>query len=135
MKKRILIIDDDPAYVSFLNGVLKRANFDTVCVSDGLHALNILHESKVDLMLIDIMMPDLNGYETIWVLRHHEKYTSHHQVPMIALTSLAGSVVKARLKEIEADAWIQKPVSPKRLVEIIEQFLSVPVQESIQKGK
>ena len=126
MSKRILIVDDDLTYIEVLKRTLKQLNFEPVPAESGLHALSILNNSHVDLMLIDIMMPDLDGYEVIWSLRNHKKYKSHSKVPMIALTVLSGNLVKARLKEIGADAWIQKPVTPKRLSEILDQFLSVP---------
>ena len=129
MSKKILIVDDDLTYIETLKKILIQLKFEPVAAESGLHALSILRDSYVDLMLIDIMMPDLDGYEVIWSLRNHKKYKAHSKVPMIALTVLSKDIVKARLKEIGADAWIQKPVTPKRLGEILDQFLSTPVQK------
>ena len=126
-RKRILIVDDDSTYTSFLEKVFTKGGFEVTRSEDALTALTQLDGRRIDLMLIDIMMPDLDGYGLIWALRHHKKYAKYHETPLLALTSLSGSVTRARLKEIEADAWIQKPISPKRLLEVVRAFVPVEV--------
>ena len=118
-----MIIDDDPTYLFYIRRTLENAGFHVLQAENSLKAVQFLDGREIDIILSDIMMPDLDGYNLIWSFRKDQKYKKYYKVPILALTSLAGGVVKARLKEIEADAWIKKPISSDRLLEIISEYL------------
>ena len=122
-EKRILVIDDDPICLLHARRTFENAKFQVLQADNPLKAMQLLDGRDIDIILSDIMMSDIDGYNLIWSFRKNDKYKKYSKIPILAITSLAGSVVKARLKEIEADAWIKKPISSDRLLEIVSEYL------------
>ena len=105
-KQRILVVEDDEAIMLGLNENLKSAGFETVTAVDGPQALKIGIESDVDLILMDIMLPGMSGYEVCRELRD-----AGRQVPIIMLTARQDEFDKLHGFEMGADDYVTKPFS------------------------
>ncbi|MFD2672146.1 response regulator transcription factor [Marinicrinis sediminis] len=101
--KRILIAEDDQAIARVLKAYLQRENYETLVVHDGLAAVEAFREFEPSLVLLDIMMPGMEGWE---VLRHIRQ---HHACPVILLTSLSETEQKLLGFREGADDYITKP--------------------------
>jgi len=119
--RKILIVDDDPAIVMSLEFLLRKANYDVFIALSGLEAIEIIKEQIPELVLLDIMMPDVNGYEVCDFIKEDEKY---QQAKVIFLSA------KSRDEDIKlaykkgADLFIIKPFSTRRLMEKITSLLN-----------
>ncbi len=110
MKPRILVIDDDPALAEMLTIVLRNEGFDSMVVGDGTQALSAAREFRPDLVLLDLMLPGMNGIDVCRVLR------ADSSVPIVMLTAKADTVDVVLGLESGADDYVIKPFKPKELV-------------------
>ncbi len=110
MKPRILVIDDDPALAEMLTFVLRNEGFDSTVVGDGTQALSAAREFRPDLVLLDLMLPGMNGIDVCRVLR------ADSSVPIVMLTAKADTVDVVLGLESGADDYVIKPFKPKELV-------------------
>lgn len=110
MKTRILVIDDDPALAEMLTIVLRNEGFDSMVVGDGTQALTAAREFRPDLVLLDLMLPGMNGIDVCRVLR------ADSSVPIVMLTAKADTVDVVLGLESGADDYVIKPFKPKELV-------------------
>lgn len=108
--KTILIVDDEPKIVRTLNAYLKEAGFRVVTASDGQLALFIFRHEKPDLILLDIMLPGIDGIEVCKKIRHESA------VPIIMVTARAEEVDRLLGLELGADDYVVKPFSPREVV-------------------
>jgi DNA-binding response OmpR family regulator len=109
-QQRIMVVDDDQEMLKLLNRTLELEGFDTVVVSDGDSALTLLEDIEPDLVILDIIMPGLDGFQTLDLIREHSS------VPIIMLTAKheVESLRKALL--LGADDYISKPISTRSLI-------------------
>ncbi|MBI3625887.1 MAG: SpoIIE family protein phosphatase [Candidatus Rokubacteria bacterium] len=109
----ILFADDDPALSGFMDVILTRAGYNVVRASDGVEAMERVRQSPPDLILLDIMMPRLDGLEVLRALRHDPETS---QIPIIMLTQKTH--VEDRVKGFEsgADDYVPKPFEPQELL-------------------
>jgi DNA-binding response OmpR family regulator len=109
-QQRIMVVDDDREMLKLLNRTLELEGFDTVVVADGDSALSLLDEIEPDLVILDIMMPGLDGFQTLDLIREHSN------VPVIMLSAKheVESLRKALL--LGADDYVKKPISTKSLI-------------------
>lgn len=114
----ILIVDDDPGIRSGLSAFLARAGFDIQTAENGRQALDAVATQRIDLVLLDVMMPVLDGRETLRILRR-----SGHWTPVILLTQVGEAVERAMALEEGADDYINKPFEPHELVARIKAVL------------
>jgi two-component system, sensor histidine kinase and response regulator len=110
---RILVVEDDSITRSFLSDILMHAGYEVAMAADGRAALELLGSSAPDLILSDVMMPELSGVELFRKVKEDEKLQS---VPFIFLTSLDDGDAQIHLKELGPDEFIQKPVRPRHLL-------------------
>ena len=121
MKKKILIVDDEPNIVMSLDYLLRKNNFEVFIARNGNEALKLLDSEVPDLMLLDIMMPDVDGYEVCMHVKSNEKYKG---VKVVFLSA------KSKQEDIEkgyamgADLYLTKPFSTRNLVKSIEKELT-----------
>ena len=109
---KILLVDDEPDIVEFLKYNLELNNYEVIVGYDGLQALTKLSENP-DLIILDIMMPHLDGYEVYKKIRENEAFVN---VPIIFLTAKSGETDEIKGLELGASDYIQKPISPKKLL-------------------
>ncbi|MBM7366173.1 two-component system response regulator MtrA [Gordonia hydrophobica] len=110
MKPRILVVDDDAALAEMLTIVLKNEGFEPFTVGDGTQALTAVREVRPDLVLLDLMLPGMNGIDVCRVLR------SDSNVPIVMLTAKSDTVDVVLGLESGADDYMVKPFKPKELV-------------------
>src|SRR3546814_15204732 len=110
MKPKILVVDDDMALAEMLTIVLRGEGFDPHVVGDGTQALSAVREIRPDLVLLDLMLPGMNGIDVCRVLR------ADSGVPIVMLTAKTDTVDVVLGLESGADASIVKPLKPKELV-------------------
>ena len=117
-KKKILIVDDDSGVRSSLEAFLTRAGFDVITAADGEEGLQRLQESHADLLVLDVLMPRLNGRETLRGMRRAGDWT-----PVILLTQVGEASERAMALEEGADDYINKPFEAHELVARIRAVL------------
>lgn len=117
----ILVVDDSPSIRSLIAYVLEQAGFGVVVAEDGQQALDYAQHNKVDLVLTDVHMPNLNGIDLIKELRAFPHYEF---VPVIVLTTESETGKKMEGKAAGATGWIVKPFDPDQLVKTIEKALT-----------
>ncbi|MBI5953747.1 MAG: PAS domain S-box protein [Chloroflexi bacterium] len=118
--KRILITEDNPINMMVTSDFLTSKGHEVIEAKNGMEAIEKAREQKPALILMDIQMPDMNGFETIKRLRELPEFGS---TPIIALTALAMPGDRERCLEAGANEYLTKPVSLKTLAELIENLL------------
>ena len=118
MPKKILLVDDDPTLVEGLSYSLKREGYEVAVAADGLRALECVREEQPDLVILDIMLPQLDGFEVCRILR-----AAGAKVPILMLTAKTEEVDKVVGLELGADDYLTKPFSLRELVARIRALL------------
>jgi two-component system, cell cycle response regulator len=112
-KGRILVVDDEPRNVKLLAAYLKADGYESVCAYNGAQALQLAKSGAPDVILLDVMMPDMDGYEVTRALKL-DKITS--QTPIVLVTSLDGSQNRTKGLNVGADEFLTKPVNRSELI-------------------
>lgn len=115
---RILVIDDDRIILEMLNLALGKADYEVLPAGDGEEGLRLFREEKPDLVIADIAMPGIDGYQVVSQIREIER--GERRTPVIILTAHEQSVMRAYAQELGADMYLTKPVTPRQLVEHIK---------------
>jgi two-component system, sensor histidine kinase and response regulator len=115
----VLIVDDLPANVRLLSGILKVAGFSVVGVHNGSEALARMENENFDVVLLDVMMPDLDGFEVCHRIKNHEKRAF---LPVVMVTALQATSDRVRAIEAGADDFLTKPVDE---VEVVARLKSL----------
>ncbi len=108
-KARILVVEDEPAIAETIQYALETDGFETVCVATGKPVLSLLEEQQIDLIVLDIGLPDISGVELCKELRKSDR------VPVIFLTARKDEIDRVVGLEIGADDYVVKPFSPREL--------------------
>jgi PAS domain S-box-containing protein len=119
--KVILCVEDNLINQEVMEGIIKRKGYKYIAAYNGNEALNILKNNKVDLILMDVQMPELNGFETTKIIRKEELGGEH--IPIIAMTAYAMREDKGKCIQADMDNYIVKPFDIKKLYEIIDSYL------------
>jgi two-component system alkaline phosphatase synthesis response regulator PhoP len=125
-KGKILVVDDEIYIVHILDFSLGMEGYDVVTALDGEQALEKIKSEKPDLIVLDIMMPKLDGYEVCKTIKS-DPATKH--VPVILLSAKGRNVDQKMGFDVGADDYITKPFSPRKLVERINQLLGQSITE------
>src|SRR3954454_14939298 len=113
MSARILVVDDVPANVKLLEARLSAEYFDVTTAANGTEALAICERAECDLVLLDVMMPDMDGFE---VCRRLKGSPATHHIPVVMVTALDQPSNRVRGLESGADDFLTKPVSDVALI-------------------
>jgi DNA-binding response OmpR family regulator len=120
MASRILIVDDEPNIILSLEYLMKREGFEVALAGDGERALQAMAEQRPDLVILDVMMPKLNGFEVCQRIRAQPAW---HGVPILMLTAKGHETEMKKGLALGADAYVTKPFSTKDLVAEIRRLL------------
>jgi two-component system alkaline phosphatase synthesis response regulator PhoP len=125
-KKLILLVDDDPDFVEAVKVILEKGGYDVNVAYDGKEGLEAVAEQRPDLIVLDVMMPVMNGHETCAKLKGDE---STSDIPIILLTAVADRVATSTythrdMLESEAEDYMPKPVEPDELLDRVKSWLS-----------
>lgn len=116
-KFRILVVDDERRMVGFIRLNLEQDGFEVIEAYNGTEALDRLRDSLPDLILLDVMMPDIDGFDVLRTIREVS------QVPVIMLTAKGEEEDKVKGLELGADDYVTKPFSPRELVSRVKAVL------------
>ena len=119
-KRRILIVDDEPLNVKLLAALLSGENYETILAFSGEEALGKINAESPDLILLDIMMPNMDGYEVTKRLKNNP---NSRDIPVILVTALDGADNKIKGLEAGADEFLNKPVSTPELLARVKSLL------------
>lgn len=117
MAKKILAVDDSKTMREMVSFTLKSAGYEVMEAEDGQAALTTLGGLKVDAVITDLNMPNMNGFELIRALRANPLYKF---TPILMLTTEGDAAKKEEGKAAGATGWIVKPFNPEKLVEVVK---------------
>lgn len=120
MSQKILVVDDEPATLKLVESLLKSKNYEVSCASDGLEALVEIQKNEPDLVVLDVMMPEINGYDVCYQLRFNKQY---EQIPIILLTKRNQEIDDQIGKRVNIE-YVPKPIDSDLLFAKIEALLS-----------
>ena len=118
---KVLIVDDDPNILLSLEFLLSKNNYQVFVARNGMEALAIIEKEIPDVVLLDIMMPDLDGYLVCEFIRKNDAY-KHAKVIFLSARSKESDIEKGY--QMGADLYIVKPFSTRTLLEKITEFVS-----------
>ncbi len=136
-RERILVVDDEPDILSILVYQLSREGYSVSTAVTGRSAIQTAHEEVPDLVVLDLMLPELDGYDVLSRLRDHEKT---RDIPVILLTARSTEDERLRGFEKGADDYVTKPFSPREIVARVKallkrtQALPVAASSTIRHG-
>jgi DNA-binding response OmpR family regulator len=119
--KRILIVDDEPDLRELLEYHFKHAGFSVLTAADGLEALEKVRLNLPDCILLDLLLPDLDGFTLCEILRRHP---STAPLPILFLTAVGGQISRLVGLDAGADDHLVKPVSPSVVLQRVNEFLT-----------
>ena len=117
LMEKILVVEDDPDIQELLNNFLREAGYETVTAGDGVEALDLFSGELFDLVLLDVMLPKIDGFGVCEVSRRQS------QVPIVMLTALGGEKEQIRGLDLQVDDYITKPFSVPILIRKIAAVL------------
>jgi CheY-like chemotaxis protein len=125
-KVRILLVEDNIVNQKFALRLLEKSGYRADAVGNGKEAVKALEADAYDLVLMDVQMPEMDGYEATGVIRDPQSKVQNHNVPIIALTAHAMKGDRERCMKAGMDDYVSKPIRAQNLVEVVERFLPEP---------
>jgi len=123
MAKLILIVEDEPKSMKLVRDLLQVSGYTTIEATDGKQGVELARARKPDIILMDIMMPVMDGYTACHAIKTDE---ATKEIPVLMLTAMGYELNKKLAERIGADGYITKPFSRQKLLDIINQFLPSP---------
>jgi DNA-binding response OmpR family regulator len=122
-RKKILIIDDEKLTRSLLQRNVVLAGYDAIVASNGKEALEKIEDITPDLIVVDLVMPDMNGFETCRRIRSNERTM---KTPVIVVSALQSQSDVEDAKNSGADVFLTKPIRPEEFINHVKKFLPSP---------
>jgi DNA-binding response OmpR family regulator len=119
--KKILVVDDEPYIVRMLETRLRSNGYDVVAAMDGMEALDMARTEKPDLIILDVMLPKMDGYKVCAMLKFDMK---HANIPIIMLSARAHETDVKMGDDLGVEAYIVKPFDSKELMEKVDTLLN-----------
>ncbi len=132
MPKEILIVDDEPSIVVPIQFLMEQQGYSVLVAGNGEDALDVIYKYKLDLILLDIMLPRIDGYEVCEIVRLDPRY---RDIKIIFLTAKGREVEIAKGLALGADAYITKPFSNAELVSQVKELLAEVNQDKLKLQK
>lgn len=117
---RILVVDDVPSELELICRILQDAGMEVARARDGEEAIACIREDPPDLVVLDVIMPRMNGFEVIRELRDHEKT---QDLPVVFCTQKNTELDRSWGTDLGADAYLGKPFEPQQLLSILRKLL------------
>ena len=117
--KKILVVDDDPTVVKLLEGILSGQGFAVIVANDGIDAMVQVKNNMPDLIILDIMMPEINGYDVCRNLKFDEKYKN---IPIVIFTA-RNQELDPRIAQMMGIDYMSKPLNREVLLEKVQSAL------------
>ena len=127
MSEKILIVDDDPDILDALTIILEAQGYEVATARDGLEGLTALKAKQPDLLVLDLLMPKMDGFAVCKELRD-PRWSKFRNMPILILTSVREEASRRRYEletglELDVDDYLEKPVSPDVMLERVSQLL------------
>jgi DNA-binding response OmpR family regulator len=122
-RKKVLIVDDEESITAVLQRYVTNAGYDFTTASNGQEALDKIQEDVPDLVLLDLIMPGINGFETCRRIRANEKIK---KLPVIIVTALHSQADSADAQACGANAFLVKPINGEELAKRLRHYLGSP---------
>ncbi len=127
MPEKILAVDDDPDILDALTVILESQGYQVVTAQDGIEGLATLKAEKPDLMILDFLMPKMDGFAVVKELQD-ARWSQYRETPILILTSVREEAARRRYEletatEFNVDDYVEKPISPDILLERVEKLL------------
>ncbi|GAB4294789.1 MAG: response regulator [Desulfuromonadia bacterium] len=120
--KRILVVEDSPTMRSLISVTLESAGeYEIVAAANGFEALRLLPREKVDLVITDINMPDINGLELISYIRKNQNYAT---IPLFIISTEGSERDREKGLSLGADEYLVKPFDPAQLAMLVDSYLN-----------
>ncbi len=123
MTRTILVVDDEPNILLSLEFIMKQAGFEVRVARDGNEAIEAFEASIPDLVLLDVMMPNRDGYDVCQTIRANPAWQDVH---IIMLTAKGRDIEREKGMALGADDYITKPFSTRQVIARVEQFFEAP---------
>ena len=120
MSKVILIVEDDPKSLKLTRDLLQVSGYTTIEATNGQQGVKLAKARKPDLILMDILMPKMDGYAACHIIKTD---SVTREIPMVMLTAVNTELSKDATEHIGADGYVTKPFTRERLLDAISQFL------------
>ncbi|MFH1868445.1 MAG: response regulator [Candidatus Omnitrophota bacterium] len=120
-KHKILVVDDEPDLTMMIKMRLEAAGYEVIEANDGQQGLDRARKENPDLIILDLMLPKLDGYKVCRMLKFDEKYK---KIPIIMFTARAQDSDKKLGEEVGANAYLTKPFDPQALLDKVRELLS-----------
>ena len=126
-QRKILIVDDDPDIREAIGAVLETYSYEVITAGDGEEGLNKLKDEKPDLMILDLLMPRMDGFAVLKELQDPRR-SKYSNIPILILTSVKEDASRRRYEletglELNFDDYVEKPIDPHTLVRRVEKLL------------
>jgi len=120
MTARILVIEDNPANLALVEYLLNASGYITVAATDGATGVRVARETRPDLVICDLQMPGLSGYEVLEELRADPTLA---RTPVIAVTAFSMQDDQIKVLSAGFNGYLSKPIEPERFVAQVEEYL------------
>lgn len=120
---RVLVVEDDESLRDYFRFVLENSGHRVDAVGDGQTALDVCRQTLPDLVFLDVMIPEVNGYEVCHRLKSDDKTKG---IKVVMVTAKGFSADRQQAKDVGADGYLAKPVSPLEMVEVVKTVLPPP---------
>jgi len=120
-RKQVLVVDDDPLVVRVLQEPLKQAGYQVAVASHGLEALQKVKESRPDLIILDILMPLMDGFKVARFLKFDKRFKD---IPIIVLTSRATEGERKMGEKVGANEFLYKPFRLPHVLDVVHRYLN-----------
>ena len=131
MRRRILVVDDEPDLVELVSFNLRAEGYEVITAANGMEALNQARASLPDLIVLDLMMPELDGLSVCEILR---RLPSTAPIPVIMLTAWKSELTRIIGMDTGAEDYITKPFSPRDLVMRVNNTLKAHEEKGLKSG-
>jgi len=118
--EKILVVDDDDAFLSMMSMILPRYGYDAYTTSDADETLDLIKKNGIELVLLDLMMPDVDGYE---VCRRIKKGKATKDIPVVVVSASGGKEITRKIKKAGADDHLVKPFNHDEILNVISDYL------------
>src|SRR5208283_3285293 len=122
-RKKVLIVDDERLTRAVLQRNVILAGYDVMLASNGVEALQKIQEAAPDLIVVDLVMPDMNGFEMCRRIRNNKQTT---KIPVVVVSALQSQTDIEEAKASGADAYLTKPIKPEEFIKHIKKYLGSP---------
>jgi DNA-binding response OmpR family regulator len=123
MRHRILIVDDDEGVRSLFRLIFRREGFDVIEAADGAEAIDRALTSHPAAILLDVMMPGMDGFDTCRLLKNDPRTS---RMPILFVSAFEEPSSRTRARQVGAADWIRKPISPRELADRVRKAIEQP---------